>query len=56
MPLWPYLRNLNGEGIAPPVGRSVARLPPGSGWPAYFSSAGLGSNVSTCDGPPFMKM
>ena len=24
-------------------------------WPAYLSSIGLGSNVSTCDGPPFMK-
>ncbi len=27
----------------------------GSGLPAYFSSAGLGSKVSTCDGPPFMN-
>ena len=27
----------------------------GIGLPAYFASAGLGSNVSTCDGPPFMK-
>src|SRR4030095_14361300 len=24
-------------------------------WPSYFISAGFGSNVSTCDGPPFMK-
>jgi hypothetical protein len=23
--------------------------------PAYFASIGLGSNVSTCDGPPFMN-
>src|SRR3989442_16032943 len=24
-------------------------------WPAYLASAGLGSNVSTCEGPPFIK-
>src|SRR2546421_4964415 len=28
----------------------------GSGLPAYFSSAGLGSKVSTCDAPPLGKM
>src|SRR5262249_36632134 len=27
----------------------------GTGLPAYFASDGLGSKVSTCDGPPFMK-
>ena len=27
----------------------------GSGWPLYFVSEGLGSNRSTCDGPPVMK-
>ena len=27
----------------------------GGAWPSYFSSAGLGSKVSTCDGPPFMN-
>ena len=54
MPLWPYFLNLNGEGNAPPVLRSVA-YDCGSGLPAYFSSIGLGSNVSTCDGPPLRK-
>ena len=29
-------------------------LSAGSGWPAYFSSAGFGSNVSTRLGPPFI--
>ena len=47
MPLCPYLRKLNVEGKAAPVGRSVGKTPPGSIWPAYFLSAGLGSNVST---------
>ena len=55
MPLWPYLLELErrgerGAGLA--LGRAGAF---GSGLPAYFASAGLGSNVSTCDGPPFMK-
>src|SRR5207253_9908670 len=55
MPLWPNLLNLNGDGKAAPVFRSVGRLPVGSGLLAYLSSAGLGSNVSTCDGPPLRK-
>src|SRR6476620_10301926 len=54
MPLWPYFLNLNGDGNAPPVLRSV-RNDCGNGLPAYFSKAGLGSNVSTCDGPPLRK-
>ena len=41
--------NLNGEGTP---GRSC----PAERLSAYFSSAGLGSNVSTCDGPPPAKM
>src|SRR6185437_483593 len=53
-PLWPYFLNLKGEGNAAPVLRSVVRLI-GAGWPAYFWSAGFGSNVSTCDGPPLRK-
>ena len=53
MPLRPWRLNSNGEGRAPPVGRSVLKLPDGSLLPAYFLSNGLGSNVSTCDGPPF---
>ena len=32
-----------------------AEVRPGSGLPWYFASIGLGSNVSTCDGPPFMN-
>ena len=32
------------------------RSSPGSVLPAYFASAGFGSNVSTCDGPPLAKM
>ena len=52
VPLWPWRLNLKGEGSAAPVLRSVVRLPAGKGLPAYLSSIGLGSNVSTCDGPP----
>ena len=33
----------------------VRRLAVGSGLPANFSRLGLGSKVSTCDGPPFMN-
>src|SRR5689334_17444826 len=54
-PLLPYFENLNGDGNAAPVFLSVRRYSPGNGWPAYFVSAGLGSNVSTCDGPPLRK-
>ena len=53
MPLWPYFWNRNGDGSAVPVFRSVVRLPCGSILPSYLLSSGLGSNVSTCDGPPF---
>src|SRR5688500_5176724 len=57
MPLWPCLANLNGDCIRLPL---VLRFvfvanDSGSGWPLYFSSAGLGSKVSMCDGPPFMN-
>ena len=55
MPLWPYFWNLNGEAKAAPVLRSVGRFGVGSGLPGYLVRSGLGSNVSTCDGPPFMK-
>src|SRR5690242_13914591 len=54
-PLWPYFRNLKGEGKAAPVLRSVGRLPVGSGLSAYFSSSGLGSKLSTWEGPPLRK-
>src|SRR5205807_75949 len=46
---------LKGEAKAAPVLRSVPRLGRGRLLPAYFVSSGLGSNVSTCDGPPFMN-
>src|SRR5947209_3969345 len=52
MPLRPCFVNLNGDGRAAPVARSVVRLPDGSVLPSYFFSSGLGSKVSTCDGPP----
>ena len=55
MPLRPYFLNPNGDRIAAPVFRSVRRLVEGRGLPWYLSSIGLGSNVSTCDGPPFMN-
>src|SRR5437899_9206565 len=56
MPLWPYLLNLYGEGNAAPVFRSVFKFSIGNCLPAYFSSAGLGSKVSTCEGPPLAKI
>ena len=42
MPLWPYFLNVNGDVISAPVLRSVATVPPGSGWPSYLSSIGFG--------------
>ena len=33
IPHWPYFLNANGERINAPVLRSVAIVPPGSGWP-----------------------
>ncbi len=56
IPLWPYFLNLNGDGKAAPVLRSVRRFSRGSGWPAYLARSGLGSKVSRCDGPPLAKM
>src|ERR1051326_4343372 len=53
IPLCPHLLNLNGEASRLPVLRSVLRLPDGIGLPLYFVSCGLGSKVSTCEGPPF---
>src|SRR6516165_7668713 len=55
MPLSPYFWNLNGEGNVAPVLRSVRRLGEGIDLPTYFCSVGLGSKVSTCDGPPFIN-
>src|SRR6185295_17841486 len=53
-PLLPYFLNENGDGKAVPVLRSVRKLT-GIGLPAHFFSKGLGSKLSSCDGPPFMK-
>ena len=56
MPLSPWGRAENGEGISPPrLGRFVAAAMACGRWPAYWASIGLGSKVSTCDGPPFMN-
>ena len=49
---WPSCLNSNGEGSRPPVTRSVRRSTESGRWPWYFSSAGLGSNMSSCEGPP----
>src|SRR4051812_25220666 len=55
MPDLPHLLNLNGDCIRPLVRRSVFLSEDGGFWPLYLTRAGLGSNVSTCDGPPFMN-
>src|SRR5688572_3742094 len=49
MPDLPYFLNSNGDGYARPVR-------PGNAESSYFASDGLGSKVSTCDGPPPAKM
>src|SRR5947209_6832488 len=41
IPLSPYFWNLYGDGNAAPVFRSVRRFSAGSGFPAYFASAGF---------------
>ena len=52
----PHRLNLNGDGIKPPVLFSVVRLTvPAGRWPANWARAGFGSNVSTCDGAPFIQ-
>src|SRR5439155_18227595 len=56
MPDCPYFWNLNGDGKAAPVLRSVPRFGRGSILPAYFSRSGLGLKVSTWLGPPLAKM
>src|SRR5713226_8714260 len=57
MPLLPCAANLNGEGISLPALLRPAILAMTSeiGLPACWASIGLGSKVSTCDGPPFMN-
>ena len=57
MPASPYWRCLNGDGRILPSRRlrpsAFTKL--GTLWPAYLCKRGLGSNVSMCDGPPFMN-
>src|SRR5262249_34540502 len=53
--LSPYFRNENGEAISVPERFRVTRNASGGRSPSCFVSIGLGANVSTCDGPPFMN-
>src|ERR1700727_2895869 len=55
MPLCPYFLKVKGDCSRLPVLRSVLTLPAGAGLPLYFASIGLGSKVSTCDGPPLRQ-
>src|SRR4029450_1597282 len=57
MPDSPYFLNEKGLGISGPGNpwRTITSPLPVSGWPAYFSSAGFGSKVSTWLTPPVMK-
>src|SRR5258708_31687533 len=54
VPHCPYFLNAKGDPNAAPVRRSVLSVI-GIGLPENFVSDGFGSNVSTRDGPPFMK-
>ena len=56
-PLCPCLRNSNGDCIKCPIGRPFepTLASPEYGWPCHCVSAGLGSNVSTWLGAPFMN-
>jgi hypothetical protein len=55
IPLRPAFLNWNGEGSSPPVCRSVRRSTELGRWPSYLARIGLGSNISSCDGPPAMN-
>ncbi len=57
MPLWPQGRAVNGEANSLASRRRTFFLvnESGSGCPCRLVSSGLGSNVSTCEGPPFMN-
>src|SRR4051812_1601842 len=55
MPLRPYWRNFHGQpSVLPLLLYCVGSIFILNGWPCSFVSSGLGSNVSTCDGPPSM--
>src|SRR5882757_9292394 len=51
IPLRPQRLNFSGEGMKP---EPLVFFPSGC-FPSNLSSPGLGSNVSTCEGPPFMN-
>ena len=56
VPHWPYFLNCHGERKTFTVFvRTNLGCSNGSGLPLYSSSFGLGSNISTCEGPPDMK-
>src|SRR5699024_4968004 len=55
MPLRPYFLNEKGEPISAPAFLRPVLTESGGRSPWCFERAGLGSNVSTCDGPPFMN-
>ena len=55
MPDWPCRENFQGEASRLPVlVRSSFGFSNGSGLPLSWTSRGLGSNRSTCEGPPGM--
>src|SRR5205807_734113 len=54
IPLLPHRSNRSGDGMNPVPLLFLYKSPVGC-CPSYFASAGFGSNVSTCDGPPFMN-
>ena len=57
MPLWPWGRNFHGEASSLPVSANCTRgFANGRSFPSSAVSFGFGSNVSMCDGPPFMNM
>jgi hypothetical protein len=55
MPLCPHRSELEGRGEGRAGLRSVGRLPVEEASRRILSREGLGSKVSTCEGPPFMK-
>ena len=54
-PLLPFLNSKGLHQIANGRPLEPTLVLPVYGLPSYFSSSGLGSNVSTCDGAPFMN-
>src|SRR3954447_22972805 len=55
MPLSPWRENPNGEPMSDPVSFRPVLSDSGGASPLCLLSNGLGSKVSTCEGPPFMK-